>query len=74
MLKVSVDRAVILANLAGANRPPLCIQVDGNPSCVYAFEVVIPGPCRVVYKPAQADADDPSASVWIEVEGDVTVL
>lgn len=38
---------------------------------VSLIKVMIPGPCRLVYRPQEADKGDSSATVWIEVEGDV---
>lgn len=74
MLKISVDRDVLIQNLAdGGARPPIVIETDGNASCVYAREVVIPGPSRVVYRPKEHDVGDKTASVWIEVAGDIEV-
>ena len=72
MLKISVDRAVLLKNLAdGGNRAPIAIEYDGDDCCVYAHEVAILGPSRLVYRPREHDPDDKSATVWLEVDGDV---
>ena len=72
MLHISIDRAVIRQNLAdGGRRPPICIETPGNDCAVYAREVFIPGPCRVVYRPESPDADDATSTAWIECDCDV---
>lgn len=72
MLKISIDRQVINSNLLrGEFHPPIVIEMDGNPSCIYATTVDITGPSRIVYRPQEPDADDAAATCWIEVEGDV---
>ncbi len=72
MLRLSIDRKVIKENLLnGTDRPVIAIEVVGNESCVYAREVFIPGPSRLVYRPGEHDRDDALASAWLEVSGDV---
>lgn len=62
---VHVNQHVVRANTkAHANDP--CLTVKTYKSNIYAHEVVITGPCRVVYRP-----DAPlscGARVWIETE------
>ncbi len=72
MLRISIDRHVIAANAkSGERKPVIAIELVGNSSCIYAHEVFIPGPSRLVYRPDNPDLDDKLSTAWLEVEGDV---
>lgn len=68
---IHVNQKVIRANLKhGADDPPITVKT--YQSNQYASEVVITGPCRIVYRP-----DKPlscGARLWIETEAEVVVL
>jgi hypothetical protein len=66
---VHVNQHVIKANAKNGDRDPV-LTVKTYKSNDYAHEVVINGPCRIVYSP-----DKPlscGAKVWIETESEVT--
>jgi len=65
---VHVNRKVIANNKKSGRRDP-CITVKKGRTNVYASEVVIDGPCRIVYRP-----DKPlgcGATVFIETDSEV---
>lgn len=68
---IHVNQHIIKSNAkTGANEPVLTVKT--YKSNVYAREVTIEGPSKVVYS-----ADKPlscGARVWIETEGTVTVV
>lgn len=68
---IHVNQHVIKSNRKnGENEPPLTIK--NYKSNTKAYEVLIEGPCKVVYSP-----DKPlscGATVWIESEGKITVI
>lgn len=68
---IHVNQHVIKNNAkTGANDPVLTVKT--YKSNTYAHEVAIEGPSRVVYS-----VDKPlscGARVWIETEGDVTIM
>jgi hypothetical protein len=68
---IHVNQHVIKSNRKnGERQPPLTVKTYKDN--VYASEVVITGPCRVVYRP-----DAPlscGAHVWIETESEVLVF
>lgn len=71
LTRIHVNQHHIKANRKdGANRPVISAKTHrGNQ---YGHEVVISGPCRVIYSP-----DKPlscGATVWIETEGPVDVI
>jgi hypothetical protein len=68
---VHVNQHVIKANHTTGARDPV-LTVKTYKSNDYAHEVLLKGPSRVVYSP-----DKPlscGARVWIETEGEVTLL
>jgi hypothetical protein len=68
---IHVNQAIIKANAKNGTDDPV-LTVKTYKSNVYAHEVEINGPSRVVYSP-----DKPlscGARVWIECDGDVTVI
>jgi hypothetical protein len=69
--RVHVNQHVIRRNAKTGSRDPV-LTVKTYKSNEYGHEVLIGGPCRVVYSP-----DKPlscGARVWIETESGVTVL
>ncbi len=69
--RVHVNQHVIKSNAKTGARDPV-LTVKTYKSNEYGHEVLISGPCRVVYSP-----DKPlscGARVWIETEAGVTVL
>lgn len=68
---IHVNQAIIKANSKNGTDDPV-LTVKTYKSNVYAHEVEINGPSRVVYSP-----DKPlscGAKCWIECDGDVTVI
>lgn len=68
---VHVNQHVIRSNAKTGRRAPT-ITVKRGKTNRYAREVVIDGPCRVVYSP-----DKPlpcGARVWIETEAEVVLI
>lgn len=68
---VHVNQAVVKANRKTGSRDPV-LTVKTYKSNEYASEVVIDGPCRVVYRP-----DKPlscGAVCWLETESDVVII
>ena len=68
---IHVNQHVIKANEKTGERNPVitCKTYKENQ---YAHEVIINGPCKVVYSP-----DKPlscGAKVWIETEADITII
>lgn len=67
---VHVNQHVIRANhKTGERNPPLTVKTYKSNN--YGSEVVINGPCKVIYRP-----DKPlpcGAKVWIETQEDVTI-
>ena len=67
---VHINQHVIRSNAKRGEREPV-ITVKTYKSNDYAHEVVIDGPCKVVYSP-----DKPlscGAKVWIETESEVQI-
>lgn len=67
---VHINQHVIRSNAKSGERKPV-ITVKTYKSNDYAHEVVIDGPCKVVYSP-----DKPlscGAKVWIETESEVQI-
>lgn len=68
---IHVNQHVIKKNAKTGERDPV-LTVKTYITNVYAYEVLLEGPSRVVYSP-----DKPlscGARVWIETEGKVTVV
>ena len=68
---VHVNQHVIKANAKTGDRDPV-LTVKTYKSNDYAHEVLIDGPCKIVYSP-----DKPlscGAKVWIETESGVQIL
>jgi hypothetical protein len=67
---VHINQHVIRSNAKSGERKPV-ITVKTYKSNDYAHEVVIDGPCKIVYSP-----DKPlscGAKVWIETESEVQI-
>lgn len=68
---IHVNQHVIRRNAKqGTREPPITVKCRGK-NC-YALEVVVHGPCVLVYRP-----DKPlscGARLWIETTADVTLL
>lgn len=68
---VHVNQHVIKSNAKTGDRDPV-LTVKTYKSNDYAHEVLIDGPCRIIYSP-----DKPlscGAKVWIETESGVQIL
>lgn len=69
MKRIHVNSNTIKSNAKhGTNKPALTIR-KGQKVETYAHEVIINGPCRVIYRP-----NDPlvcGAKVWIETDSEV---
>ena len=68
LTRLHVNQHVIKKNKKEGTREPV-ITVKSGKSNIYAHEVQVLGPCKVVYRP-----DNPlscGATVWIETEWDV---
>ena len=69
--RIHVNQHVIRSNAKTGERQPV-LTVKTYKSNDYGHEVIIDGPCRVIYRP-----DKPlscGARVWIETEGKVHVV
>lgn len=68
--KIHINSNTIKSNAKhGTNNPPITIR-KGQKVETYAHEVIINGPSRVVYQPA--DPLSCGAKVWIETDSEVT--
>jgi len=69
--RIHVNQHVIRKNKkTGERKPPLTVKT--YKSNVYCHEILVDGPCKVVYSP-----DDPlscGARVWIETKGGVECI
>lgn len=66
---IHVNQHIIKAN-KGKETPDPVLTCKTYKSNTYAYEVIINGPCKIVYRP-----DKPlscGAKVWIETEAEVT--
>jgi hypothetical protein len=69
--RIHVNQHVIRANGKTGARDPVLTVKKGKAND-YAHEVMVDGPCRIIYRP-----DKPlscGAKVWIETSGDVRTL
>ncbi|MBW4668711.1 MAG: DNA-binding protein [Cyanomargarita calcarea GSE-NOS-MK-12-04C] len=71
--RIHVNQHIIRNNTKTGEREPV-ITVKRYDSNSYGHEVVINGPCRVVYEPDKGLPSCPGAKVWIETYSKVEVI
>jgi hypothetical protein len=71
--RIHVNQNVIRSNKKTGERKPV-ITVKRHNSNTYAHEVVVNGPCRIVYEPDKGMPCCPKARVWIETYSQIEVI
>lgn len=67
---ININRNTINSNTKnGTNEPPIIVR-NGRKRLGYAHELVINGPCKIVYSPHEPL--DCGARLWIETEAEVS--